>query len=345
MHKISVLMPVYNAESFVKKAIESILNQTLRDFEFLIINDGSTDSTLNCINSYKDSRIKLISNSINLGLIKSLNIGIEIATGEIISRMDADDIAHPKRLEYIKDFMDNNPNVTVCGTWFNTTTLRINNKKYNSDQIKTRFLFDCAISAATFRRNYFIDNDIRYSEKFPHAEDYELWTRLVFNVEFALITKCLLTLTLHENQVSKKFGIIQQNSMERALVILLNKIGIEPTNEEIMLHFQILHDLFPCNSDFVKKTEDWLKKLIYYNSKTKFISDKNFRKIINDEWFGILTHLSSNNIYTLYFLNNSSITNISSISKVSLMKFYLKNYLIKIRNFINLRKLNYLYFF
>ena len=96
--KISVLMPVYNCEKFLKEAIDSILNQTFDNLEYIIINDGSTDNSLNIINSYKDKRIKIINNSKNIGISRSLNKGISHATGKFIARQDADDISELDRM-------------------------------------------------------------------------------------------------------------------------------------------------------------------------------------------------------------------------------------------------------
>jgi len=327
MPKLTVLMPVYNAELFVKDAMASILKQTVTDFEFLIIDDGCTDSTFEIINSFKDNRIRILSNRKNLGLIRSLNIGIEEAKGEYISRMDADDIAHPKRLEYIAKCFDENPDIMVCSTWFNTTLedKPLQSRKYNSDEIKTLFFFDCAISAASYRRSFFQSKNIRYSEEFPHAEDYELWTRLLFYGKFAIIPKCLLKITWHENQVSRKFQLIQQSSMEKALIILLSKIGINPTSEEIRTHFQIAHDLFPNNTEFIEKAEAWLQKLTYHNSVSQTIPADSFRKIVSKEWFGILTHLSSKKVYTLPYFKKSSLSDKKNIPMILLLKYYYKN--------------------
>ncbi len=96
MPKITVLMPVYNGEKYLRESVDSILNQTFTDFELLIINDGSTDSSMEILNSYSDSRIRIVTNEVNLRLIKTLNKGIDLATGEYIARMDCDDIADPK---------------------------------------------------------------------------------------------------------------------------------------------------------------------------------------------------------------------------------------------------------
>lgn len=113
---ISVLMPVYNAERYVGKAVESILKQTFTDFEFILINDGSTDGSLQILQQYalQDSRIRLISRE-NRGLVKTLNEGLDLADAPLIARMDADDIAVSERFALQKDFMDNNPDCVCVG--------------------------------------------------------------------------------------------------------------------------------------------------------------------------------------------------------------------------------------
>ncbi len=114
--KISVIMPAYNASLYIKEAIESVLSQTYTDFEFIIINDGSTDTTLDIIKSFSDKRIILVNNEINLGIIKSRNIGIDLARGKYIAKMDADDISLPSRFEKQFKYLDQNPNVAVIAT-------------------------------------------------------------------------------------------------------------------------------------------------------------------------------------------------------------------------------------
>src|SRR5688500_15226048 len=117
---ISVVMSAYNSDKYIAKAIESILNQTFKDFEFIIINDGSKDESLKIIKRYgkKDKRIVLIDNKKNLGLIKSLNKGLKIAKGKYIARMDSDDIAMPQRFKIQLDYLDKNRNIFLVGTSF-----------------------------------------------------------------------------------------------------------------------------------------------------------------------------------------------------------------------------------
>ena len=114
--KITVLMSVYNGEKYLQETIESVLSQSYKNFELLIIDDKSTDKTCLIINSFKDPRIKLIINNQRLGLSKSLNVGIKLSSGEYIARLDADDICHQNRLEIQKLYLENNPDCGILAT-------------------------------------------------------------------------------------------------------------------------------------------------------------------------------------------------------------------------------------
>ena len=115
---VTVLLSVYNGERYLRESIESILNQTFTDFEFLIINDGSTDDSRRIISSYDDPRIQLIDNEQNIGLSQSLNKGLKLARGTYIARQDADDISEPERLAKQVSYMDRNPHIALLGSWY-----------------------------------------------------------------------------------------------------------------------------------------------------------------------------------------------------------------------------------
>ncbi len=112
---LTVLMPVFDSGKYLEKSVSSILNQTFSDFEFLIINDGSTDDSLDILSKFSDRRIRIESNDCNRGLIYTLNRGVELAQGQYIARMDSDDIAHPKRLELQMNFLLKHLDVVMCG--------------------------------------------------------------------------------------------------------------------------------------------------------------------------------------------------------------------------------------
>src|SRR5688572_20082581 len=148
MHKplVTVLMPVYNAEKYLREAMDSILKQTLTDFEFLIIDDGSKDNSVDIINAYTDPRIRLVKNEHNLGISKTLNRGIEMASAELIARMDADDISYPARLQNQYDYFQKNPECALLSTWARMVTEdneHIRTEKYRSRLHYYNLTFEC----------------------------------------------------------------------------------------------------------------------------------------------------------------------------------------------------------
>jgi glycosyltransferase involved in cell wall biosynthesis len=176
-------MSVYNAELYLKEAIESILNQTYKEFEFIIINDGSTDNSLAIIKDYSnhDSRIILI-NRENKGLIYSLNEGISKAKGKYIARMDADDISLPNRFEEQIKFLENNLDIGVVGSdaiVFHKDDKSIWTTYSDSNRTKAELLFSSPlIHPSVMMRKSIIDKyKLFYKKEYIHAEDLELWIR------------------------------------------------------------------------------------------------------------------------------------------------------------------------
>lgn len=222
MAKISVIMPVYNtAEGFLREAIESILSQTFADFEFIIINDGSTTNAKDIIHSYKDKRINYIENQKNVGLIKTLNKGLSLAKGEFIARMDSDDISLPKRFEKQVEFFDKNPAISVLGTWFKyIPSGRIIKPLTDSKAIKECFLVNSnAIGHPTvmFRKSMVNEFSIRYNEDALYVEDYELWLSLIDKVNFANIDEILLEYRIHKDSICQTNVISQSLNCQKIM--------------------------------------------------------------------------------------------------------------------------------
>lgn len=204
--KVTVLMPVYNCELYIKEAVDSILNQTFSDFEFLIIDDASTDKTVDIIKTYSDIRIKLIEKSVNTGLTNSLNYGLTIAKGKYIARMDGDDISLPERFEKQISFLEANPDVVVCGTTFKILgTGELVFVPEIHDDIKIGLLQECKLGHPTvmFRYSTLIDHRITYDNLMEPVEDYDLWVRLSAIGKLHNLQECLLYYRVHDYQVSK----------------------------------------------------------------------------------------------------------------------------------------------
>lgn len=210
---ISVIMPVYNGESHLKEAIDSILNQTYRDFQFLIINDGSTDRSEEIIQSYVDDRIKYIVNESNLGIVKTLNKGIDLATFKYIARMDADDIALPHRFEKQIEFMEANPDTVACGSniikFYNDdiNQTSLSDSKLLDKDLKIRTLFYTAFWHPTMliRSKILNEHNIRYRTEYKYAQDKAMWIDIAQQGTLANIEEPQLYYRVHENQVSSKY--------------------------------------------------------------------------------------------------------------------------------------------
>ena len=172
---VSVLMAVYNGEAYLGEAIESILRQTFSFFEFIIIDDASTDNSRRLAESYRDSRIRVVSNPRNLRLAGSLNRGINLARGKYIARMDADDICHPDRLEKQVAFMEENCDVGVSGSWLYCfgDKKQLWDYPLTSGMIKSNLLFHNQLGHPTviMRREAMLKNGLFYNPRFRASED------------------------------------------------------------------------------------------------------------------------------------------------------------------------------
>ena len=204
---ISVVMPVYNAEKYLREAIDSILNQTYTNFEFIVINDGSTDGSADIVRSYNDPRIVFVDNPKNAGLVAVLNQGLDMARGKYIARMDADDISMPERFKKQIEFMEKHRNVGVSGTFFHIFGDGI-------DRIETKTLYpklkDMLATSPVghptvmMRRNVLNKYNLRYDPRYKHAEDYELWLRVRKYTKIANIPEVLLNYRWTGENVSAK---------------------------------------------------------------------------------------------------------------------------------------------
>lgn len=198
--KISILMSVFNGERFIRQAVESLLSQTYRDFEWLIVDDASTDQTPTILNrlSQQDPRIRVTRNEMNLGLTKSLNRALAQAQGGYVARMDADDIALPERLEKQVAFLDTHPDVGIVGTAYQFVDAHGNviGERHPSTQ-------DAQLRHKLIRHNPFLHSSVMvrrvllhqvngYDEHYRRAQDYDLWMRLASLTKLANLPDMLM---------------------------------------------------------------------------------------------------------------------------------------------------------
>jgi len=223
MPRVSVVMSVYNGERFLRQAVDSILAQTFTDFEFVVVDDGSTDGTAEILKGYTDPRLRMIRQE-NIGLIGSLNRAVDIASGDYIARMDADDISSPRRLDRQLEWLESKPGIAVLGTQAAEIdeagdTLRRHYYPVGSDAIAKALLRGATAlchGTVMFRRACF-EKVGGYRRPFEHAEDYDLWLRMIESYEVENLTGVLYLKRLTLDSVSFAHFLGQQRGAAYAL--------------------------------------------------------------------------------------------------------------------------------
>lgn len=235
--KISVLMPAYNAADYIREAIDSILNQTFTDFEFVIINDGSTDATEEIILSYSDERIQYYANECNMGIVTTLNRGIDLCRGKYIARMDADDVSLPDRLEKQVHCLDAKRHVVACGTVYAVLGDEPNmpvDVATNAEDILYDMAIYCQFAHSTMmiRKDTLDQYKLRYREEYKCAEDYKLWTEMLQYGEMENIPEVLGYIRQCEEGISISNAERQRNLSNIVRKEYLSQLGV---NTQVLL--------------------------------------------------------------------------------------------------------------
>jgi len=319
MPTVTVLMPVYNGEKYLKESIESILTQTYTDFEFLIINDGSTDSSKFIVSSYNDTRIRYIEKEKNTGIVDTLNYGLDLASGKYIARMDCDDISLPVRLEKQVIFMDNNPDVGISGTWAQTFGELSNNDvwKYpeSHKDISCALMFNSVLvhSSVIMRKSYLQQYKLTYKTDYIYAEDYDFWVNANACFKLANIPKVLLKYRISYNSTSHS-SKNSENKLESTRKVRINcfkKYSINLTAEQIDL-FSLI-----CSYEKLKETNLFYNAIDVLNS----IYSQSIQKTVFDN------KTISKPIFNYYYflLHNIPQVDLLTIKKYMLSEAFLKN--------------------
>jgi glycosyltransferase involved in cell wall biosynthesis len=321
MPEISVLMSVYNGERFLRQAIESVLTQSFSDFEFIIVNDASTDSTLEILKEYQaaDQRIRLLSNTENLGLSKSLNRGLELATGEFIARMDADDVCRPERFATQLSWLKSKPEILVLGSNIqkideNGTPLSIGSPPYSQAELRWNSFFGgnfVVCHPSVMMRHKVFDRFGGYAE-IPTSQDLELWGRMMEMRPYPIanLESVLLDYRIHRSSISEERSDLQYETSNLVRQQTLHRIfskdyplfvieeyrlaSIEKSTADkrdlkrcIVAWFEILQQFQTLYSFTEKECKPCLEDVLYRS--TKYVSRNPARLIAGRQiWLPVL---------------------------------------------------------
>lgn len=292
MPTISVIMPAYNAEKYLAAAIDSILGQTFKDVELLVIDDGSSDATAAIVCSYTDPRVRLLSNAGNRGLIYSRNRGIDVAQAPYIAFLDSDDIAFPQRLACQYAYLQAHPDVAAVGSWTQPMDQDGVYRPYlwqypgDSDFLRATFLFRCYITTSAFFARAEVLKTLRFAEAHDLAEDYDLYNRGMEHYKFENIQQPLIAYRVHANNVSKVKRERLDWNMQEISLRLLRALGIEPTADEIALH-RYVERLDVPPPDVLRRSREWLQKIEAANCQAKVYPPHAMGHAVAERWFSV----------------------------------------------------------
>ena len=284
-----MLMPVYDAEPFLRDAIESVRRQSWTDFELLIVDDGSRDGSGAIADAHAgaDARVR-VEHLAHGGLVAALNLGLERIQTELIARADADDVNRPDRLARQIAFLDAHPDVGVCGSWIRLlpagSVWRLPGRW---DALHAMLLFGAPFyhSTVVMRRDWIARGGARYDPAFAHAEDYDFWERAARQTRFANIATALVRYRCHPGQVSEVNRTAQGAASWAIRRRQLLALGITPTAAELQLH----EDLVAVRCGLTRARLDagaaWLERLRGANRATGRYPEPAFTRTLALHWY------------------------------------------------------------
>lgn len=286
MPVLTVIMPVYNGERFLKESIDSVLNQSFVNFTLLILNDNSTDETANILENYKiqDSRISVITKTKNEGPANLRNEGIERATTEFIALLDADDIALPTRFEKQLAYLETHPEVGVCGTWFTffgAKKEKIVKHEVNHEALKVKFLHSCGIGNPTVMFRKSVLGDLRFEHEYVPAEDYGLWSQLIHKTQFYNLPESLLKYRWHDANISQTKEENLRKSEVSIKIKQLEKLGIMTNDTDILPYIHAVSLQRKQAPEALIKTIEAAKILLVQNKKLHIYNQNLLEKHIH----------------------------------------------------------------
>jgi glycosyltransferase involved in cell wall biosynthesis len=262
--KVTVLMPVWNCEPWVAEAAGSILRQDLRDLELLVVDDGSTDRSVEILEGLRDPRVRIHRHASNQGIIATLNEGLELARGEYVARMDGDDVSLPGRLSRQAAYLDAHPHVAVLGgevvnMGTDTHTWRV---PCDPAGVRARLLFSNPIAhaAVMLRPAALRAAGLRYDSAYPHAEDYALWVAVAERAGAAIanVPEKVLNFRMHPGSISHVKRDAQRATVRRIRAEQLRRLGLAPTEADLDLHDALAEAVSPGTAEFLARADAWL---------------------------------------------------------------------------------------
>lgn len=269
MPKVTVLMPTYNVAPWVEEAVHSVLAQTYPDFVLLVMDDCSSDNTLEIVRAINDSRIRIEKNEHNLGLSANLNRGLSLIDTEYVARMDGDDVAEPFWLEKEMSILENHPEIGICSggwEWFGSKN-GIGRYPEMPEDNKANLLFGCSVIVPTFRMTLYRDLGLKYREDAFPAEDYRFWADCVRHTQIYNIQETLFHYRMHETQICSSKREAQVNKVAEVRRYMLQWLAPTLSEEEVQYFLSSFAQGKLLSKTDYKQMKSFANRLLQCNAK------------------------------------------------------------------------------
>jgi len=313
---LTVIIPVYNASRYLSDAITSILSQTCRNLELVIINDGSTDNSMQVVQSFPDDRIRYFENEKNRGIVFSRNRGVKEARGAFVGMLDADDIAYPEKFEKQIAFLKENPEFGFVGSW-----ARLIDE--NGNRLKGGWKLKASpgkIPSIMLFKNYFLQSAVLYrktclqeysfADGFDILEDYLIWYQILKKYKGWNLPEYLTDYRVHSGSVTRHRKQERIEKEKKVFKIMFDDIGLHASKEELELHMLIREGLPVDSPETLKALENWLLKILYQNSKSKVYDPSALTRVIINRWLKVCSKISSVSFKSMHICLSSKLFNI-----------------------------------
>jgi len=292
---VTVLMPIHNGEAYLSEAVDSILRQSLRDFELLIVDDASTDESVSIIARYKDPRIRLLQSSERLKLSGALNLGLDHARGDYVARMDSDDISLPRRLEIQVRHMNRHSEIGMCGTWirnFGGPSRAVLKRPVGCEEIRAFTLVDTPFAHPTvmLRRNLMDRYQLRFDDSYYPTEDFELWTRAMRCFRVENLPQVLLRYRVHGRSLTGADWSKMDEQAVRVIARQFQALSIETTPDTLRFHRELCMGRVNMSAETLSKADAWLEQIRVANAQAHVFDPDALAKVLSDIWFRACMH-------------------------------------------------------
>lgn len=290
MPLVSVVLPAYNAGRYIVDSIRSILDQTLRDLELIVVIDPSTDDTEAKVRSVIDGRLRVVVGSARRGLPASLNEGIRLATGRYIARMDADDLSDPRRLGLQRAFLERHPDFVGCGTWMRLYGKReLIRHEHEPNRLRARLLLNTQFAHPTVmvRAESLRSPALQYDESAKFGEDYDLWIRLSTKGKLTNLRLPLALYRQHPQSLSVQNADIEEEKLAALRRKALRLVQLEPGEREMVVHRCLAEGAAVEPDVTVGELSDWCRRLEAANRSVGYTTEGALRSVLRERLWKI----------------------------------------------------------